>query len=224
VVAPFDVTYRDVPDERLSELLGLTNAAGFGTPTMAPTGASAATSERPSQSQLTDAFEHEVDLPSAWELVREREDQAYTWPEERESYHTYRVYAAETGQTGTVHIGLGTNRSHPAWGSDRMHVVAFLSSGSPQIPLVEFQGADDFDQSRELISVIRGKGGGKSKKMFGLGDPLPRVYAENFRTALYSDRIRVRGAWAKVGVVAREDQPEVLLNHALIQARRRGDL
>jgi hypothetical protein len=223
-VAPFDVTYRDVPDERLSELLGLTNAAGFGTPTMSPTGATAITREPRSQTQLTDPVEHEVELPGAWELVREREDQAYTWPVERESYDAYRVYATETVQTGTVHIALGTNPSHPAWGSDRMHVVAFLSSSSPQIPLVEFQGADDFDQSRELISVIRGKGGGKSKKMFGVGDPLPRVYAEYFRTALYSDCIRVRGAWAKVAVVAREDEPEVVLNHALVQARRRGDL
>ena len=60
--------------------------------------------------------------------------------------------------------------------------------------------------------------------MFGASDPLPRVYADSFRTALYNDRIRVRGTWAKVGVVAREDEPEVMLNHALTQARRRGDL
>jgi hypothetical protein len=105
-----------------------------------------------------------------------------------------------------------------------MHIVAFLTSGSPQVPLAEFQGTDDFDRSRELIAIIRGQGGPRSKKMFGRDDPLPRVYTEDFRTDLYSDRIRVRGAWAKVGVLARVDEPETMLNHALIQARRRGDL
>ena len=223
-MAPFDVTYREVPDDRLSELLGLTNRAAFGTPTIAPAGANAASPETRSEMQPTDAFEDGGALPRAWRLVRELEDQAYTWPEERESYGVYRVYAAETEQSGTVHIALGTNLSHPAWGSERTHMVAFRSSGSPQIPLVEFQGTDDFDESHELISVIRGNGAAKSKKMFGPGDPLPRVYAENFRTSLYSERIRIRGAWAKVGVLARQDEPEAMLNHALLQARRRGDL
>jgi hypothetical protein len=75
-----------------------------------------------------------------------------------------------------------------------------------------------------VIAVIRGRGEPKSKKMYGPGDPLPTVYQEHFRTALYSDRIRVAGAWAKVAVLAREDEPEAMLNHALVQARRRGDL
>ena len=36
---------------------------------------------------------------------------------------------------------------------------AFLTSGAPQQPLAEFVAADNFDETRELLSVIRGRGG-----------------------------------------------------------------
>jgi hypothetical protein len=159
-----------------------------------------------------------------WRIVREMDGQSYAWPEEREMFAEYRVYAGETEREGTVHIALGKAPRRRAWGSERMHVVAFLTSGPPQTPLAEFQGTDDFDQTREVIAVIRGRGEPKSKKMFGPGDSLPNVYTERFSTVLYSDHIRVSGASSKVAVLAREDEPEALLNHALLQARRRGDL
>ena len=60
--------------------------------------------------------------------------------------------------------------------------------------------------------------------MFGPSDSLPSVYIDRFQTMLYSVRISVRGAWAKVAVVAAEDEPDAMLNHALLQARRRGEL
>jgi hypothetical protein len=226
MMTPFDVTYREVPDERLSELLAATNAVGFATPVLTPAGGGPAPDPdvAGSQADPADPFEGDGDLPETWQLVREMDGQAYSWPEEREAFDEYRVYAGETQASGTVHIALGKKLQRPAWDSDRVHVVAFLTRGSPQIPLAEFQGTDDFDQTRELIAIIRGQGGLKSKKMFGPADPLPNVYTERFRTALYSDRIQVRGAWAKFGVVAREDEPQAMLDHALIQARRRGDL
>lgn len=223
-MAPFDVTYREVPDERLSELLGLTNAAGFGSPTMTPAAMGTLGVERPIDASLENPFDEAADLPEIWATVREMPGQSYAWPEEREFYDEYRVYAGETQRAGTVHLALGKKDRRLAWDAERMHVVVFLTSGSPQVPVVEFQGTDDFEDTRELVSVIRGLGGAKSKKMFGPGDPLPPVYAERFRTTLYSERIRVRGAWGKVAVIAREDEPDAILNHALIQARRRGDI
>ena len=57
--------------------------------------------------------------------------------------------------------------------------------------------------------------------MYGVGDPLPAVYADRFRTQLYNERVVYRGAWNKIVVVAREDDEETILNHALIQSRRR---
>jgi hypothetical protein len=57
--------------------------------------------------------------------------------------------------------------------------------------------------------------------MYGLGDQLPPVYAERFRTEIYNERVAHLGAWSKVVVVAREDDDQTMLNHALIQSRRR---
>jgi hypothetical protein len=151
--------------------------------------------------------------------VQEREGQSYQWPEERERYSRYRVFMGVTRAEGAVHIGLGETIRKNKWGRDRKYVVAFLSSGSPQRPLAEFVAADDYEETRELVAVIRGSDGGR--RMYGGGDPLPRVYMERFRTQLYSERVVYPGAWNKVVVVAREDDDETMLNHALIQGRRR---
>jgi hypothetical protein len=47
------------------------------------------------------------------------------------------------------------------------------------------------------------------------------VYSERFRTQLYNERVVFPGVWNKVVVVAREDDEGTMLNHALIQSRRR---
>jgi hypothetical protein len=129
------------------------------------------------------------------------------------------VFLGTARTEGAVHIGLGETIRKNKWGRDRKYVVAFLSSGSPQQPLAEFVAADDYEETRELVAVIRGSDGGR--RMYGSGDALPRVYKERFRTQLYSERVVYPGVWNKVVVVAREDDDETMLNHALIQGRRR---
>ena len=57
--------------------------------------------------------------------------------------------------------------------------------------------------------------------MYGADDALPAVYTERLRTEIDSERIVYPGAWNKLVVVAREDDDEAMLNHALIQSRRR---
>src|SRR4029453_13669151 len=117
-------------------------------------------------------------------------------------------------------------------------------SGSPQKPLAEFLAADDYKETRELVAVIRGRDGGRGgggpggpprrgfaglrgsdggRRMYGPGDPLPEIY-EGFRTQMYDDRVDHAGVWHKVVVVAREDDHATMLNHALIQGRRRGSM
>jgi hypothetical protein len=44
---------------------------------------------------------------------------------------------------------------------------------------------------------------------------------ERFRTQLYSERVMHPGAWNKYVVVVREDDVATMLNHALVQSRRR---
>ena len=105
--------------------------------------------------------------------MREREGQSYQWPGTREHYSRYRVFIGTTRAEGAVHIGLGETMRENKWGRDRKYVVAFLSSGSPHQPLAEFVAADDYEETRELVAVIRGSDGGR--RMYGAGDALPSV-------------------------------------------------
>jgi hypothetical protein len=211
---PFSVTLEHVPDRELGPLLIQLAQAGFHNPIIRPVDGDGAAGEG-----APPAPGPRADLAEDWRLVQEREGQSYQWPEERERYSRYRVFMGVTRAEGAVQIGLGETIRRNKWGRDRKYVVAFLSSGSPQRPLAEFVAADDYEETRELVAVIRGSDGGR--RMYGAGDALPRVYTEGFRTQMYSERVVYPGVWNKVVVVAREDDDETMLNHALIQGRRR---
>jgi len=212
-MCPFSVTVHHVPDRELGPLLIQLAQAGFHSPIIKPVSDGAASEA------AAPAHGSKADLAEDWRLVREREGESYQWPEERERYSRYRVFLGTTRAEGAVHIGLGETVRENKWGRDRKYVVAFLSSGSPQQPLAEFVAADDYDETRELVAVIRGSDGGR--RMYGAGDELPQVYKERFRTQLYSERVSHPGVWNKSVVVAREHDHETMLNHALIQGRRR---
>jgi hypothetical protein len=213
-VCPFSVTLQHVPDRELGPLLIELAQAGFHNPIIRPVDAGGASGEEAAPARGPSA-----DLPVDWRLLRERRDESYQWPEERDRYSRYRVFLGMTRAEGAVHIGLGETVRKNRWGRDRKYVVAFLSSGSPQHPLAEFVAADDYEETRELVAVIRGSDGGR--RMYGGGDTLPAIYQERFRTQMYSERVVYRGVWNKVVVVAREDDDETMLNHALLQSRRR---
>jgi hypothetical protein len=213
-MCPFSVTVQNVPDRELGPLLTQLSRAGFDSPIIKSLGADEALGDADSL-----ARERTVDLPEDWRLVREREGESYRWPNGRDRYSPYRVFMATTSAEGAVQIGLGETVRKNKWGRDRKYVVAFLSGGSPQQPLVEFLAADDYEQTRELVAVIRGSDG--ARRMYGAGDVLPAAYAERFRTQVYNERVVYPGVWNKVVVVAREDDYETILNHALIQSRRR---
>jgi TIR domain len=161
------------------------------------------------------------DLVTGWQLVDQRERQFYRWPELLEHYDRYHIYRGETPQEGTVFISLGWAVRRGAWGMDRLYIVSFLSQGAPQTPLTEFLAADDYGDTGELIAIIRGSGGGS--KMYGPVEDLPPAYA-GFRIVTYRDRVQAKGSWNKLAVVAAETDTDTILNHALIQARRRGGL
>jgi hypothetical protein len=213
-MCPFSVTVEHVPDRELGPLLARLSEAGFAHPVVShvgpggPSGPAGALARRGSP-----------DLPEDWRLLHQREGESYRWPKRRDIYSPYRVFMGTTRAEGALQVGLGETIRENAWGRDRKYVVAFLSGGSPQEPLVEFVAADDYEQTRELVAVIRGSDGGR--RMYGAGDTLPAVYTDRFRTQLYNERIIYPGVWNKVVVVAGEDDAETMLNHALIQSRRR---
>ena len=213
-MSPFTVTVEHVPDRELGPLLARLSEEGFAKPIVSHVGAGG-----PSDPAGAPAPPESPDLPEDWRHLHEREGQSYRWPKRRDDYSPYRVFMGTTRSEGAVQIGLGETIRENAWGRDRKYVVAFLSGGSPQHPLVEFVAADDFEDTRELVAVIRGSDGGR--RMYGIGDTLPTVYSERFRTEIYNERVVHAGAWNKVVVVAREDDTAAMLNHALIQSRRR---
>ena len=213
-MCPFSVTVQNVPDRELGPLLTQLSQAGFDSPIIRSLGADGA-----SDKADTPARPQTADLPDDWHVVRERDGEAYRWPSGRDRYSPYRVFMGRTRAEGAVQIGLGETIRNNKWGRDRKYVVAFLTGGSPQQPLVEFVAADDYEQTRELIAVIRGSDGGR--RMYGAGDALPTLYTDRFRTQTYNERVDHPGAWNKIAVVAREDDDQAILNHALIQSRRR---
>jgi hypothetical protein len=213
-MCPFSVTLEHVPDRDLGPLLAQLSEAGFASPIIRHTGV-----DGPFEGPGVRAPVVPPDLPDDWRLLQQREGESYGWPKRRDAYSPYRVFMGTTRAEGAVQIGLGETVRENAWGRDRKYVVAFLSGGAPQHPLVEFVAADDFEDTRELVAVIRGSDGGR--RMYGIGDKLPAVYQERFRTQIYNERVMYPGAWNKVVVVAREDDDDAMLNHALVQSRRR---
>lgn len=213
-MCPFSVTVQHIPDRELGPLLTRLSEAGFDNPIIGHVGADGATDKT-----AAPARGRPLDLPDDWRLLGERDGESYRWPKDRDQYKPYRVFIGTTRAEGAVQVGLGETIRKNRWGRDRKYVVAFLSAGSPQQPLVEFVAADDYAQTRELVAVIRGSDGGR--RMYGIGDALPAVYTERFRTQVYNERVVHPGAWNKLVVVAREDDDEVILNHALVQSRRR---
>ena len=213
-MCPFSVTVQHIPDRELGPLLTVLAKEGFDNPVIHHVDAEGAPDEA-----AAPARRGPVDLPQDWRLLRAREGESYRWPSGRDRYDPYRVFIGTTRAEGAVQVGLGETIRKNKWGRDRKYVVAFLSAGSPQQPLVEFVAADDYEETRELVAVIRGSDGGR--RMYGAGDPLPPVYTERFRTQVYNERVVYPGAWNKLVVIAREDDDEAILNHALIQSRRR---
>jgi len=213
-MCPFSVTVQNVPDRELGPLLTQLSQAGFDSPMIKVL---AADGGRDNTDGL--ARRRTADLPDDWRVIRERNGETYRWPSGRDRYSPYRVFMGTTRAEGAVQIGLGETVRKNKWGRDRKYVVAFRSGGSPQQPLVEFVAADDYEETRELIAVIRGSDGGR--RMYGAGDALPPLYTERFRTQTYNERVDHPGAWNKIAVVAREDDDQTMLNHALIQSRRR---
>ena len=165
-MCPFSVTVEHVPDRELGAAPGPTLGGG-----LRESDHQVRRRRRSLRRASVPVGLVSPDLPDEWRLLREREGESYRWPKRHDGYSPYRVFMGTTRAEGAVQIGLGETIRENAWGRDRKYVVAFLSGGSPQHPLVEFVAADDFEDTRELVAVIRGSDGGR--RMYGVGDQLP---------------------------------------------------
>lgn len=146
--------------------------------------------------------------PVEWKKTGELEDQSYTWPEGTEHYGTFEVW-----EGGGLKLGVGyRDVAH-----DKSYFALFkMGEGGGKRPIVYFTDADDFPSTRERLSPIRGKDGGR--RFFAPGEQLPPEY-DGMEIGTFRDRIK--GRWNVQAVVAKEDDIETMLNHTAAQIHLR---
>jgi hypothetical protein len=155
-----------------------------------------------------------------WQETGREEGVSQRWPDGNvDTYDSYVTYRCSGGPNDGVNLALGTVGTPGKEGE----VVGFVlgAGGGSRRPLTVFFPANDFDRTGERVSMIRGKGGGNSRKGYGPDEPLPPVYSP-FKTELLASRIK--GKWNVMAVVAGDDAEGIsaMLNHTAIQARLRG--
>ena len=200
----------EFPDESLSALASLTTRPST------PSGTAAVATVAPA-----DVSGQPVELPADWRLIERRTGETYAWPKETDVYVTFDVYEGTTS-AGTVRLALGACERTEVRGKDRKYVIChYLTPGGAKRPISEFLETDDYEDTHELIAIIKGKDDGR--KMYDPTDDLPLVY-DALRTETYRDRIDFSGSYEKLGVVAHEDDFATMLAHTLIQAQSRFGL
>ena len=164
------------------------------------------------------AADDPVELPSKWAFVEERKGETYSWPNGPDEYVTFRVYEGSTS-AGSIRLALGECTRANVRGRDRKYVITFyLNPAGSKRPIAEFLETDDYEETGDLIAIIKGREG--SAKMYAPIDDLPGVY-ERFRIETYRDRIDYSGSYVRLGVVAHEDDIDTMLGHTLIQGQTR---
>jgi hypothetical protein len=157
-----------------------------------------------------------LEATASWTPLETLNDMTQRWPDGNvDSYDTFIVYGNAAAFPG-VRLGIGTASTE---GKEGERVGFVMGTGTSKRPLTVFFPAEDVDQSRELLSLIRGNKGGRGT--FAPTEQLPIEYA-GFKTDVLGARIP--GKWNVRAVVVRDDEEGVrmMLNHTAIQARLRG--
>lgn len=156
-----------------------------------------------------------------WMQTHEPEGETYRWPDGNvDEYARFMSFKGGPPleyeiHSGEIKLGVGFLETG--------EVVGFVMSndGAAKRGIVYFQRTDDFDESGELISMIRG-GGKRGRSGFSPDDPPPHAY-EAFN--LESLRDRKEGKWNVLGITANPSEAEglmAILDHTALQARLRG--
>jgi hypothetical protein len=151
-------------------------------------------------------------LSGSWEEIGREEGNSYNWPDGNVDEYAEFVSYRGAGDYAGLTLALGY--------LDHGDVVGFVlgaGAGSKR-GITYFFPADDFQETRDKISMIRG-GGPRGRSGFGPGEALPSGYA-GFKTDVLRDRRT--GKWNVQGVVAKADDFDTMLGHTALQARLRG--
>jgi len=141
----------------------------------------------------------------------------YNWPKKagappntEDFYRGSRAEIKVSNQSFLVDVAF-TNRK--VAGKNRRRAVVFIKG----IPAVEFVGADNFDESHLLASVVKGKDG----KHIRHPEELPIEYA-TIPIDIYTNLITGPYAARSVAVVADENDFTLMARHAIIRALWKG--
>lgn len=161
----------------------------------------------------------EVELPSEWKLLEEKRGVEYTWGEDHDVYDPFRIYEGQTSH-GAHHLAIGQCERTRTHGRDRVYfIVLTIGKKGGLRAVAEFLATDDYDETGDLIAVIKGKDG--TGRLFDSAAELPSVYV-SWETATYRDRVDYPGSYLKQGLVCHEDDHMTMLNHCLAQMQLRG--
>lgn len=146
----------------------------------------------------------------AWDEIGRQNGVTYTWPDGNvDEYTEFVSYLGRGGYSGQK-LALGFLRSGD--------VIGFvLGSGGSKRGITYFFPTDDFEQTGEKVSMIRG-GGPRGRSGFAPSEALPAGYT-GFKTDVLRDR--KAGKWNVQGVVADEHDHATMLGHTALQARLR---
>lgn len=149
----------------------------------------------------TKRFELELELAPAFR---------HRWP--NGAQETYEEAHAGTARSGgdvrSVLIGFTTRE---AAGKLRKRAVVFVDKR----PMVEFVGADDFDRSEMMVSLVKRANG----KHLRPGGPIPSEY-KRLRIQPYRDHVTGRYASTNLAVVCSVKELGVMVEHALLRLRQ----
>lgn len=149
---------------------------------------------------------------------------SHRWPDRLEERYDRAFAGRLDGPSGLLYVRLGFGMRTTV-GRERRRAVVFLSDRPFREreraiggrPVVEFTAVDDFEQSRRFASLIRSPAG----KEIRAGQDLPADYHD--RTVVPYNTV-ITGPYSHSGLalVAREDEHELMVHHALVRARTAG--
>lgn len=118
-----------------------------------------------------------------------------------------------------IKIGFGNRFTA---GKVRRRAVVFLDDGRRIWPVVEFVGADDFEESGKMISLIKiPKESGKGHIRLHPGDQPSLEYA-SMPVVEYNAEVMGRYAATGLAVLVRKGECTLMARHAMIRARQKG--
>jgi hypothetical protein len=151
-------------------------------------------------------------LSGDWEEVGREGGVTYRWPDGNvDTYADFVSYRGSGGYVG-LNLALGYVKNGDVCG----FVVG--PGGGAKRGITYFIPADDFAQTREKVSLIRG-GGPRGRSGFAPGEALPKGY-DGFKVDVL--RERKAGKWNVQAVVVRENDHATMLGHTALQAHLRG--